>query len=75
MRPRQRHDPDVRRLRVGSEIDIDHAEDYPLAVGRDLRIADALQLHHVVEGEGMLGLGSAVEERMRAQEEREEDGA
>jgi hypothetical protein len=46
----------VRRLRVGSEIDIDHAEDHPLAVGRNLRLAHALELHHVFEGEGMLGL-------------------
>ena len=52
----QRHDPDVRRLGVGFEIDVDHAEDHPLAVGRNLRLAHALQLHHVVEGEGMLGL-------------------
>src|SRR5208283_5744852 len=50
-------DPDVRRLGVGCEIDVDHAEDHPLAVGRDLRIADALQLHHVFKGEGMFGLG------------------
>ena len=53
------HDPDVRRLRVGSEIDVGHAEDYPLPVGRDLRVADALQLHHVFEREGMLGLGES----------------
>jgi hypothetical protein len=51
------HNPDVRRLGVGFEIDIDHAADYPLAVGRNLRLADALQLHHVFESERMLGLG------------------
>ena len=71
----QGHDPDVRRLRVGFEIDVDHAEDHPLAVGRNLRIAHALQLHHVVEGEGMLGLGDEREGRRQEREEREEDGA
>src|SRR5271157_4198587 len=52
----RRHDPDVRRLRIGLEIHIDHAEDHPLAVGRNLRLADALQLHHVFESKGMLDL-------------------
>jgi hypothetical protein len=54
-------DPDVRGLRVGIEVDVDHAEDDPLAVGRDDGLADALQLHHVFEGEGMLGLGEGGE--------------
>ena len=52
----RRHDPDVRRLGVGRQIHVDHAEDHPLAVRRNLRLADALELHHVFEGEGMLGL-------------------
>jgi hypothetical protein len=47
----------MRRLRVGREIDIHHAEDYPLSIGRDLRVSDALQPHHVFESEGMLRLG------------------
>ena len=51
----------MRRLRVGFEIDVDHAEDHPLTVGRHLRISDALQLHHVVEREGMLGLSQSGE--------------
>ena len=66
----------MRRLGVGFKIDVDHAEDHPLAVGRNLRIAHALQLHHVFEGEGMLGLGDG--EKTRSEEKREdteEDGA
>jgi hypothetical protein len=55
----QRDDPDVRRLRVHFQIHVDYAEDDPPAVGRDLRIADALQLHHVFKCEGMLGLGES----------------
>jgi hypothetical protein len=55
----ERHDPHMWRLRIGRQIDIGHAEDHPLAVGRNLRIADALQLHHVVESERMLSLGKS----------------
>ncbi len=51
------HDPDVRRLRVRFEIDIQHAEDHPLAIRRNFRLAHALQFHHVFKGKGMLGLG------------------
>ncbi len=53
----ERHNPDVRRLCICFEIHIDHAEDHPLAIGRDFGFAQALELHHVFEGEGMLGLG------------------
>ena len=66
------HDPDVRRLRVGFEIDIDHAEDHPLAVGRNFRLADALELHHVFEGEGMLGLGECGACESNKERERQE---
>jgi hypothetical protein len=60
VRPASRgHNPDMRRLRVGFEAHIDHAEEHPPAIGRDLRIADALQLHHVLEGEGMLLLSDS----------------
>src|SRR5580700_7708521 len=52
----RRHDPDVSRLGVGLEIHIDHAEDHPLAVGRNLRLAHAPELHHVFKSEGALGL-------------------
>ena len=55
--PSERHDPHMRRLGVGFEIHVDHAEDHPLAVGRNLGLAHALQLHHVFEGERMPGLG------------------
>jgi hypothetical protein len=51
------NDPDVRGFGVGFEIYVDHAKDYPLTVGRDFGRAHALELHHVFEGEGMLGLG------------------
>ena len=51
----------MRRLGVLFEIDIDGAEGDPLAVGRDDRLADALQLHHVFERERALGLGEATE--------------
>jgi len=47
----------VRRLGVGCKIDIHHAEDYPLAVRRNLRLAHALELHHVFKREGMFRLG------------------
>ncbi len=52
----QRHDPDVRGLLVRRQIHIDRREQHPLAVGRRHRLANALQLHHVFESEGMLGL-------------------
>src|SRR5208283_2439275 len=53
---RHRPDPHMGRLRIGLEIHIDHAEDHPLAVRRNLRLAHALQLHHVFEGKRMFGL-------------------
>jgi len=53
----QRDDPDVRRLCIRGQIHVDHAEEHPLAVGRGHRLADALQLHHVFESKGVLGLG------------------
>src|SRR6266852_4612169 len=59
----------MRRLDVGFEINVDHAENHPLAVGRNLRIADALQLHHVVEREGMLGLGDTGESKDESKKE------
>src|ERR1700733_4956695 len=53
---RQRNDPDMWRFRVSFEIDVDNAEDHPLAVGRNYRLTDALELHHVFESEGSFGL-------------------
>ena len=47
----------MRRLRVCCQIDIDHAEDHPLAVGRNFRFPHALELHHVFEGERVFDLG------------------
>jgi len=52
----ERYDPDVRGLLVGGEIDIYGAEDDPLSIGRWHWFADALQLHHVFEGERVFGL-------------------
>jgi hypothetical protein len=49
----------VWRLRVRREINVDDTEDHPLAVRRNLRVSDALELHHVVEGEGVLGLSES----------------
>ena len=66
------HDPQMRRAGVGFEADIDRAEGDPFAVGRDNRLADALELHHVVEGEGTLGLGESGN-REREQEESYKD--
>ena len=57
----QRDDPDVRSLRVRCQIHVDRAEEHPLAVGRRHGLADALQLHHVFEREGVLGLGEGGE--------------
>ena len=59
-------DPEMRRLGVGVEVDVDRAERHPLAVGRNDGFADALELHHVFEGEGMLGLGLSEERERRA---------
>lgn len=53
----KRHDPDVWRLCVRREVYIHSSKEHPFAVGRDLRLLDALQLHHVFKGEGMFGLG------------------
>ena len=58
----------MRRLGVGVEADIDGAEGNPLAVGRNRRLADALELHHVFKSEGMFGLGYG-EAREAKQEE------
>ena len=44
---------------VRFEVDIDRAERDPFAIGRNDRLADALELHHVFEGEGTLGLGES----------------
>ena len=62
----------MRRLRIGFQIDVDHAEDHPLAVGRNLRIADALQLHHVFEGEGMLSLSESGKSKRKCKYEKRE---
>jgi hypothetical protein len=51
------NDPQMRLSCVRLERDIDGAERHPLAVGRHREVADTLQLHHVFEGEGALGLG------------------
>ena len=53
----QRDDPDVGGLFVRGQIHIDSAEQHPLAVRRGHGLADAFQLHHVFESEGMLALG------------------
>jgi hypothetical protein len=47
----------VRRLGIRREVHVDRTEDDPFAIGRGHRLLDALQRHHVFEGEGMLGLG------------------
>ena len=52
----QRHDPYVRRLLVRGQVHIHRAEQHPLAIRRWHRLANALQLHHVFESEGMPGL-------------------
>jgi hypothetical protein len=65
----RRHDPDVRRLGVGLEIHIDHAEDHPLAVRRNFRLSHALQLHHVFESEGVFGLGECGEREEKNEKE------
>src|SRR5947208_10657992 len=44
----------MRDLRVRFEIDIYAIEQDPFAIGRRYRRANALQLHHVLEGEWML---------------------
>src|SRR5947209_8113587 len=44
----------MRLTRVLFEVDVDGAEGDPFAVGRGHRFVDALELHHVVKGEGTL---------------------
>ena len=58
----------MRRLGVSVEADVNGGKRYPLAIRRDGGLADALELHHVFKGEGMLGLGLG-EERESEQEE------
>ena len=53
------NDPQMRLARVLVEVDVHRAEADPLAVGRDDGLADALELHHVFEGEGTLALREA----------------
>ena len=43
-------------LLIRGQVDIDGAEQHPLAVGRGHRLANALERHHVFKSEGMLGL-------------------
>ena len=52
----QGDNPDMRRLGIGFEIDIDHAEEHPLAIRRRHGFAHALQFHHVFKREWMFGL-------------------
>ena len=52
----QRHDPDVRRLRIRGQIHVDRAKQHPFPIRRRHRLADPLQLHHVFKSEGMFGL-------------------
>ena len=55
----QRHDPDLLRLLVGRDVHGLHGERHPSAIGRNLRIADPLQLHHGIGVEGpLLGEGN-----------------
>ncbi len=49
----------MRRAGVGVKAYIDRAKGDPFAIGRDNRLADALELHHGFEGEGLLGLGES----------------
>ena len=51
-----RHDPQMRRAGVGVEAHVDRAEGDPFASGRDNRLTDAFELHHVFEAEGALVL-------------------
>ena len=63
-----RRDPDLRRLLVGSHVHRLHGERHPFAVGRDLRIAHPLQLHH---GGGIERLLLRENDRHRSQRENE----
>src|SRR5207248_5714639 len=47
----ERNDPDLLRLLVRRHVNGLHAEGDPSAIMRDLRIAEALQLHHGVHVE------------------------
>jgi len=48
-----RHNPQMRNLRIRGEIDIFAIEHDPFPIRRRYRRADALQRHHILEGEGM----------------------
>src|SRR4029453_1205820 len=48
------HDPQMRNPRVRFQIDVYTIENDPFAIRRRRRRADALQFHHVFEGEGTL---------------------
>ena len=50
--PGQGDDPEVRVARVGRQVHVGLAVEHPLAVGRDLGIGQALELHHLGGGEG-----------------------
>src|SRR5262249_58773972 len=51
---RSRNQPKMRLSRVLREVHIDRREHHPAPIWRYLRIADALQRHHVFESEGTL---------------------
>ena len=67
----QRHDPDVWSFLVGGEVDVDGAEQHPLAVGRGHGFAHTLERHHVFEGEWMLGLGKSEDNVKKCKEQGE----
>src|SRR5579862_7255579 len=53
------------RARVGLQIHLDRAERHPAAVGRHLRLAHALQRHHVLKSERAPGLRQAKRTQQR----------
>src|SRR5438132_10978928 len=57
----KRHHPDVWRLRVRLQINIDSGKQDPFTVRRGNRFLNALERHHVFKGEGMFVLSNGGE--------------
>src|SRR5215469_665931 len=55
----ERRDPNVRLARVLLQVNINHAEQHPAAIGRRHRLVDALQRHHVFKCERPPGLSQS----------------
>ena len=68
----QRYHPNMRRLSIRLEINIDGRKQHPLPIRRHLRFLNALKRHHVFESKRMFALS---DERKRGYQNRQGEKA